>query len=274
MDVAEHPQPLTRARPARSRVLVALGAAVPLLTIFVWLCLLYGWEAWGNLAPWLVSDEFERTQLSRAIASTGHAAQRTVPQSFGTFYVYLIAPAWWIHDTTRAYGVVKAIGVVTMTAVIVPTYLLARMLVSRRWALFAGTGAAMIPALAYSSLLLLEPLAYPWAALCFYLLVKAFVTRRPGWIAAAAAACLLAPLVRDQLAIISIGAVFAALAFWFTGAGGRNLRRKWTRWDWIGFGVLSVCSINLLNVVVAHYVGSWHLATESHKGSMITYGLW
>jgi hypothetical protein len=274
MDVAERQRPLTRTRPARSRLLVALGTAVPVLTIFFWLCLLYGWESWGNLAPWLVSDEFERSQLSRAIAATGHAAQRTVPQPFGSFYVYLIAPAWWIHDTTRAYGLVKAIGVATMTAVVFPTYLLARMLVSKRWALFAGAGAAMIPALAYSSMLLLEPLAYPWAALCFYLVTKAFVTRRLGWIAAAAAACLLAAHVRDELAIIPVGAAVAALAFWFTGAGGRNLRRNWTRWDWFGFGVLSVCAINLLNVVVAHRVGTWHLVTQSYKGNMITYGLW
>ena len=247
MDVAERRPPLTGPRPAaRRRLLVAFGAAVPLLTIFVWLCLLYGWEAWGNLTPWVVPDEFQRAQLSRAIAETGHAAQRGVPHSFGSLYAYLIAPAWWIDDTNRAYDVIKTIGVATMTAILFPTYLLARMLVSRRWALFAAAGAAMIPALAYSSMLLLEPLAYPWAALCFYLLAKALVTRRPVWMAAAAGACLLAPLVRDQLALIIAGGVAATIVFWFLGAGGSRLRRNWTRWDWTGFVVLLICAASVL----------------------------
>ena len=136
MGIAEREQ-LTATRSARSRLIDTFGAALPVLTVFVWLCLLYGWEAWGNLAPWLVTDEFERAQLSRAIATTGHAARRTVPHSFDTLYVYLIAPAWWIHDTSRAYGLVKAIGVGTMTSVLFPTYLLARMLVSRPAALCA-----------------------------------------------------------------------------------------------------------------------------------------
>ncbi len=55
---------LTRIRPAASRLHAALAAALPLLTIFVGLCLLYGWQAWLNVTPWVVRDEFERAQLS------------------------------------------------------------------------------------------------------------------------------------------------------------------------------------------------------------------
>src|SRR5205823_2607906 len=154
--IAERERP-AQTPSARSRLVDALGAALPVLTVFFWLCLLYGWEAWGNATPWLISDEFERAQLSRAVARTGHEALRSVPHSFDTLYVYLIAPAWWIHDTSRAYGLAKAIGLATMTAVVFPTYLLARTLVSKPWALFAAAGAAMIPALAYSSMLLVEP---------------------------------------------------------------------------------------------------------------------
>jgi hypothetical protein len=274
MEVAERRQTLTRSRSTRSRLLVALSAGVPLLTIFAWLCLVYGWEAWGNLAPWLISDEFERTQLSRAVATTGHEARRAVPHAFDTFYVYLIAPAWWIHDTTRAYGVVKAIGVVTMTSVVFPAYLFARMLVSKQWALFAAAGAAMIPALAYSSMVLVEPLAYPWAALCFYLLAKALVTRRPLWVTAAAAACLLAPRVRSELAVIAAAAVGSVLAFWFMGDGGRRLRRNWTSWDWTGFVVLSICAFAVLNAVAVHRSPVWELATQHHLGRTVRYGFW
>ncbi len=275
MEAAERRRPA--ARPGRAhfrRLSIALVAAAPLLTIFFWLCLIYGFEAWGTVAPWLQSDEFERTQLSRAVAATGHEARRTMPHAFDSLYVYLIAPAWWIDNTARAYEVAKAIGVVTMTSVVFPTYLLARMLVSRRWALFAAVGAATIPALAYSSMLLLEPLAYPWAALCFYLLAKALATRRPRWVAAAALACLIAPRVRGQLAVIIGGAALAAVTFWFVGEGGSRLRRNWTRWDWVGFVMLAICALTVLDVIAAHHSAIWQLSTQDHQGRMIRDGLW
>jgi hydrogenase-4 membrane subunit HyfE len=257
----------------RSRVRAALSAALPIVTIFLWLCLLYGWEAWGSFAPWLNSDEFEYAQLSRAVALTGHEAWRTAPYGFVSLYVYLVAPAWWLHDTAQAYGLAKAIGVAAMTAVVFPTYGLARMVVSKRWAMFAATGAALIPALAYSSMLLLEPVAYPWATLCFYLLARALVTRGAAWIAVATVACLAAPLVRLQLVTIVAGAVAAAAIFWFAGAGGHRLRRNWGPWHWSGFVVLAICAAGLLDVLVAHQSHVWSVATENRSGRMLEYGL-
>jgi hypothetical protein len=257
----------------RSRVGAALAAALPIVTVYFWLCLLYGWEAWRNVTPWLNIDEFEYAQLSRAAASTGHEAWRTVPYGFDSLYLYLVAPAWWLNDTAQAYGLAKAIGVAAMAAVVFPTYGLARMLVSKRWALFAAAGAALIPALAYSSMLLLEPLAYPWAALCFYLLAQALVTRRATWITAATVACLAAPFVRLQLLTIVAGAVAAVAIFWFTGAAGHRLRRNWGLWHWAGFVVLALCAAVLLDILVAHYSHVWSVATESRSGRMLRDGL-
>jgi hypothetical protein len=257
----------------RSRVRAALGVAFPIVTLYLWLCLLYGWEAWRSLTPWLNSDEFEHAQLSRAVASTGHEAWRTVPHKFDSLYVYLIAPAWWLHDTAQSYGVAKGIGVAAMAAVVFPTYGLARMLVSKRWAMFAAAAATLIPALAYSSMLMIEPVAYPWATLCFYLLAQAFVTRRAAWITAAAVACLAAPLVRLQLVTVVAGGVAAAAIFWFAGAGGQRLRRNWGVWHWAGFVVLAICAAGLLDVVVAHYSHVWSVATESRGSQMLEYGL-
>lgn len=274
MEVAEPGRTPAVAPAARPRWRVGLASALPIVTVFVWLCLLYGWEAWGNFAPWLNSDEFERAQLSRAVASTGHEASRTVPHAFDSLSAYLIAPAWWIHDTSQAYGVAKAIGVATMTAVVFPVYLLARTLVSRRWALFAAAGAAMIPALAYSSMLLVEPLAYPWAALCFYALARAFVTRRPAWIAGAVAACLVAPLIRSQLDVLVAGAVAATVLFWFIGEGGRRLRRNWSHWDWVGFVVLAICAAVLVNAAASHRSGVWAAVTQNEPGRMFRDAAW
>ena len=39
-------------------------AVVPLLSVFLWLCIFYAVEAWKHGTPWLFGDELELTQLS------------------------------------------------------------------------------------------------------------------------------------------------------------------------------------------------------------------
>ena len=187
-----------------------LYRAVPLASAFLWLCVLYGWQTRGHVTPWLFTDELKLTQLSRSIAETGHAAQRGQPASFQTLYAYVIAPWWRIGDVGTAYAAIKYAGVVVMASAIFPAYFLARMIVSRPWALFAAVGAVAIPSIAYAPFLVEEPAAYPWATLCFFLIAKALVARSARWVLGAAAAVLVAPLVRGQLAVLI--PVYVALA--------------------------------------------------------------
>ena len=181
-----------------------LYRAVPLATVFIWLVALYVWQSWHHTSPWLFTDELELSQLSRSIADTGHAARRGQPHFFESLYTYLTAPAWWIGSTARAYDVVRYIGVFTMTAVVFPTYFLARTIVRTPAALFAAAAAAAVPAMAYSQMIVEEGLAYPYAALAFLLIVKALATRRRWWIVGAIVASLVAPLVRGELAVIPV----------------------------------------------------------------------
>src|SRR6266536_2741428 len=125
-----------RPAPAERTFADRLLAAVPLLSIFLWLCIIYAVEAWAHATPWLFGDELELTQLSRAIAATGHAARRGEPHSFDTLWAYLIAPAWRIDNVHTAYATVKYIAVMVMTLTAFPAYGLARMVVSRVPALF------------------------------------------------------------------------------------------------------------------------------------------
>ena len=62
-----------------------------------------------------------------------------------------------------------------MTAAIFPAYFLARLVVSRPYAIFAAVGAVAAPALSYSPFLVDEPLAYPAATLAFLLIARAAV---------------------------------------------------------------------------------------------------
>jgi hypothetical protein len=256
---------------ARSERLVAL---LPLLTIYLWLCLIYGWEAWGNLTPWLFTDELEQTQFARAIAATGHAARRGVPHAPDSIYPYLIAPAWWIHNNHTAYGIVKGVNVVVMTASIFPAYALARMLVSPRAALLAATTVAAVPAFAYSSLILQEPVAYTWSILCVWLAVRALVTPTRGWVAAAIVCALVAPAVRGELIMIPAALLVAVGIWWFIGEGGRTWRRGWSRWDWTGFAVLAVGVVILFNSLAAQRSYEWWTATQHYKDRMLANGMW
>ena len=264
----------SRAPAAAATWIDRVYAVVPIATVFVWLCILYAWESWSHHTPWVFGDELQTAQLSRAIAHTGHAARRGDPHSFQTLYSYLIAPAWWIDDVHRAYATVKYIGVLTMTAVVFPTYLLARLVVSRPAALFAAAAAGAAPALMYSPMLIPEPLAYPYAALCFFLLTKALISRDRWWFGAAVAACVLAPFVRGQLALIPFAFGLAILFLAWTGERAKRWRSRWTAGDWIGFVALAFGALILFNLFVGRHSTSFSVATGHYKHRMFVYGIW
>jgi hypothetical protein len=254
----------TLARP-RTTFAERLLAAAPLASIYLWLCMIYLVGAWKRVTPWLFTDELELTQLSRSIAATGRAARRGEPHSFESLYTYLTAPVWLIHDVAAAYSAIKYLDVFVMASVLFPTYFLARMVVGRVWALFAATGAAAIPSLAYSSWIVEETLAYPYAALCFLLIAKALVTRRRAWIAGAVAGTLVAPLVRGELVVMPIILLLSILFALWSSEWSLERRRSWTRGDYIGFFTLVAGVV----FAVSGYV-SWH----SHEWIQVTAYNW
>ncbi len=250
-----------------------LFSAVPLASAFVWLCLLYGWQAWSLRSPWLFADELDYTQLARSIADTGHPGRRGESESFATLYAYLTAPAWLFDRTETAYQAAKLIGVVTMTSALFPAYALARMLVSRGPALFAAIASAAIPAFAYSSLLLTETLAYPYAAMCFFLIVKALTSRGTRWLVLATAACLLAPLVRGQLALLpAVFAGSAALLAW-SGEWGRARRAGWSWIEWTAAAAVAGVGALFASELIGRFWGQWEAATQ-HPRSMLDHAVW
>jgi len=265
--------PRTRAAERDRTLADRFLAAFPLLAIFFWLCVVYAWEAWRHGSPWLFGDELELTQLSRAIAESGHAARRGQAHSFNSLYTYLIAPAWRIGDVHHAYDAVRYMNVIVMTATAFPAYKLARFLVGRRAALFAAAGAVLIPALAYSSLILEESLAYPCSTLCFYLIVGALVRRTRRWIALGVLASLVAPAVRGELAVIpAVFVLSLAFVLWQSDAATR-WRARWNATDWIGGAVLVVGGAILLSAYLGHHSAQWLYATGFYKHRMFTLGM-
>jgi len=111
-----------RTAPAEQTLVDRFLAAVPLLSIFLWLAIVFVIQAWAHKTPWLFGDELQLTQLSRSIADTGHAARRGAPYSFTTLWTYVLAPAWLIDNLHAAYATVKYLTVIVMTATVFPAY--------------------------------------------------------------------------------------------------------------------------------------------------------
>jgi hypothetical protein len=262
-------------RPAGSLV-DRIAAAIPLTGIYVWLATIYCVEAWKHVTPWLFTDELEMTQISRSIAATGHPARRGQPYSFHSLYPVLTAPLWLVHNVPTAYAGIKYLDVLAMTAVVFPTYFLARLVVRKPWALFAAAGAGMIPSLAYSSWIVEETWAYPYAALCFFLIAKALLTRRRWWVAGAVVASIVAPAVRGELVVIPIALAFAAFFAYWGSARFRAYRGTWSRGDWLGFFVIVAGVIIVVSGFLTWHVTQWQMDTSYNwtKKRIFLYGDW
>ena len=261
-------QPPARSVPARLfAVLPALGIAFAALTFY---CI----EAWTRKTPWVFTDELEWTQISRAIATTGHAARRGQPIFFKSLYAYVIAPCWWIHSTASAYAAVKYVNAIVMSTAAIPTYLLARMYVSRRAAVAVAVLSIAIPGMAYASAIVPEVLAYPWYATCSYLIVRC-LTRR-GWIdyGLATGACVVAGLVRwPQFATVPAAFLIALGALFVIGPRGRALRAGWSRSDNFAAVVLLAGALILFNRVILQHEVIWQVSTQYWKNRMADLGL-
>lgn len=261
-----------RTAPAERTFVDRLLAAAPLLSVFLWLCIVYAVEAWAHSTPWLFTDELELAQLSRAIAETGQAARRGEPHSFDTLWTYITAPAWRIDDTHTAYATIKYMAVMTMTFTAFPAYALARLMVGRMASLFVATAAAAIPALAYSSMYVEEPLAYPYSTICLYLLVRTLVRPTRGWIVATIAPAIVAPFVRGELvvvwAVLALALIFVA---WRTDRA-RRWRATWSPRDWAGLAVLLVGAFLIVSAILGKASVEWLLSTDHYKSRLFDLG--
>ncbi len=246
----------------RSPRAAQLVAAVPLLTVFAWLALVYAWQAWLVTTPVIFTDELLYTELARSLADTGHATLRGEPHSIGSLAVAARAPAWLLGNLDDAYLAAKLIGVVAMTTAAFPAYALTRLLAGRRAALFAAVGTVTVPALSYSALLLEEPIAYPVATAAFFLGVLALARPTRATIGGAVAVALLAPLVRRELVLVPLTLALAALAVAWTSARARRIRGRWRPWDAVALVVVAAGVAVLAYEVLHSRSVEWRIATD------------
>jgi hypothetical protein len=249
------------------------GATIGLLVAYLGFAILYGWQAWRRVTPTVFTDELEFTQLSRAISETGSPARRGVSFPAG-LYEYLVAPVWWLDSISDSYGVIKLVGVALMTATIFPAYGLARLAVSRPFALFAAILTVAAPALVYAPFLVSEPAAYPASALALLLIARWVM--RPTWLrfGLAVGGCALGLAVRTQLAVHFAVLFLGLLAVGWRTERMRRYRATWTRWDWAGAVTLAFGCVLAFFAFMGHRSESWYVSTGFEKEKMFDYGLW
>jgi hypothetical protein len=261
------------ALPATS-IRARVEGVLPLVGAFLLLSTLYAWQAWRRETPTIFSDELELTQISRAIADTGHPARRGDPYGFSSLVPWLTAPFWWLHPVATAYEAIKTVQAFVMAAAVFPAFLLARRVLSVPWAYFAAVAAIAAPALSYAPILVEEPWAYPAATVALWLTIRAIDAPGRWSLALAFAGCLAAVATRSQL-----GAVFGALGAGLLALGWRSewmrrWRATWTTWDRVGAVVLTIGMTFVLGAFLSHRSNEWQTATTLWKGRMLEYGSW
>jgi hypothetical protein len=261
-------------RTDRPDLLARLQSAVPLLAVYFGLAALYAWQASRHPVPTIFTDELELTQLSRAIAETGEPARRGDPYGLATLVAYVLAPVWWLGTATASYAMAKLVLVLAMTATVFPAYGLARLVVPRWYALGAAAAATSVPALAYSSILVEEPLAYPVATLALWLIARALAAPSWGRVAAAAAVCAVATWTRTQLAVLFAVLVLGLLWLAWESEPVRRWRAGWSRWDWAGAITLVLGAVLTFSALMGHLSTSWRNTTFLYKDRIFEHASW
>ena len=259
--------------PAERSLLDRYLAAIPFVIATLALLSLLFWEAAIRKTPTIFTDELEWSQLSRAIASAGHAARRGEPFAFKSLYAYLIAPGWWIHSTSSAYAAIKYLNTFVMALTAVPVYLLARTMVSSRVAVVAALASLCTSALYYAPFLVPEVLAYPTFALCAYVSIRALAGGGRKWIAAAIVLDVLATQVRGELMMLTASFALAAVVLWVVGPRGAHIRRNWGTIDYVGAALLTIGALIVLNELVSPHAQQWAFVTGSWQGRLWSLGM-
>ncbi|HKU58980.1 MAG TPA: glycosyltransferase family 39 protein [Gaiellaceae bacterium] len=248
-------------------------AAVPVLVAGLVLLTILLWEASAMKAPFIFGDELKWALLSRRIAHDSHVASLQSSASSLSPYALLIAPWWRLASTNTAYAGIRYADTIVMALTAVPTYLLARRLVSPRWAAVAALGTLCTSALFYAPLLLPEVLAFPVFALFAYVAIEALAGRGRIWIVAAVVLAFVAILVRTQLAMAGGALVIAAAWLWLVGPRGKRLRSGWSPADHVGATLLAIGVFVVLNRIASPHVTQWSLVTQGLQSRMWNLGL-
>src|SRR5438094_3539633 len=167
--------PTTPARVAVDAVALprALARRLALPLTFLAAAVYHFLQSRGHATPTVFNDELLYAKLSQGIAAGHGLAIRGEHFFFPAPLAPLVqAPAWLLGSMTDAYAAAKLLNAVVMSAVVFPSYWLARRVVRPSFALLTAAAAVATPAMFYHAYMMSEALAYP-----VFLVAVAVLTR-------------------------------------------------------------------------------------------------
>jgi hypothetical protein len=155
-----------------------------------------------------------------------------------------------------------------------PAYLLARLVVPKWYALAAAGASVAVPALAYSPILVEEPLAYPIATLALWLIARSFARPTLGAVGLAFFGCAVATLTRTQLAILFMVLLLGLAWTGLRSERGRAWTGTWSRWDWAGAGIIVAGAALAFASVLGVLSTSWRNTNVAFRDRIFDHGAW
>src|SRR5439155_1918514 len=178
--------------------------------------------------PWILPDETLYGELGRSLYHSGSFEILGHPVRFYSLvYPAIAGLPLSLGDAGLGYSLLKPLQALVMSLAAVPTFLWARTLMSRGWALAAAALALTVPGLAYSGLMMTEVAFYPIATLALLLLARALVCPSPTNQMLAVAGIVLASATRLQAVVLAPAFVTALLLLAVFEREPRLLLRYW-----------------------------------------------
>ena len=227
--------------------------------------------------PWIFVDELIYSELGRS--AFGGFSVRGLPVSgYGNVYPYLIAPAYQLFDNlVSAYAFVKVINALVMSLTAIPVFFAARTIMSRLWALVAAVLAVLIPAMAYTGMVMTENAFYPAFALSVLLLLLALqrpTILRQVLVFVGAFVCF---EVRPQGAVVVPAIVLSVVLFIILDAVHGDVGARWYRlWrgvvaflpTWLIVGLIAVGAVAIQyarGVGLSGLLGAYSITAEDRS---------
>ncbi|MEP6995857.1 MAG: glycosyltransferase family 39 protein, partial [Acidobacteriota bacterium] len=127
-----------------------------------------------------MDDELRYWRMALSFWETGtflyHGRPFDIPS---ILYPILLSPLFAIRDLTLVFDLARLVNGFLLSAVLFPTYALAREFTDSRTALFPAVLAGLVPGAVYSSLVMAENLYYPLFCLSFWLAYRTLM--RANW---------------------------------------------------------------------------------------------
>jgi hypothetical protein len=177
----------------------------------------------GHATPTVFSDELLYAKLSQSIAAGHGLTIRGAHVFFPAPLASVVqAPAWLLHSMTDAYAAAKLLNAAVMSAVVFPSYWLARRVARPSFALLTAAAAVATPAMVYHGYMMSEALAYPVFLVALAVMARTLAGDARWPALEVPTVCAVAMATRIQFIVLPL-AYFAAVAACGRGAYRRHL---------------------------------------------------